>query len=92
MEPLTAVVYLRPVYEARLQKVVPDKPSASMIRHERRIAGQPRTKCGQAKGSSRTIALTQRQNASEYDGTSSRSARPAIQFNAQNRTAAASSR
>ena len=37
-------------------------------------------------------ALTQRQNASEYDGTSSRSARPTIQFSAQNRIVAVSSR
>ena len=56
MEPLTAVVYLRPVYEVRLQKVVPSTPSASMIRHDRRIAGQPRTRCGQANGSSSTLA------------------------------------
>ena len=92
MEPLTAVVYLSPVYEVRLQNVVPSTPSASMIFHERRIAGQPRTRCGQANGSSSTLAITQRQNASEYEGTSSRSARPAIQFSDQNRMVAASSR
>ena len=92
MEPLTAVVYLRPVYEVRLQNVVPSTPSASMIRHERRIAGHPCTRCGQANGSSRTLALTQRQKASEYEGTSSRNARPVIQFSAQNRMVAVSSR
>lgn len=92
MDPLTAVVYLRPVYEVRLQNVVPNTPRASMIRHDRRIAGQPRTRCGQANGRSKTLAPTQRQKASEYEGTSSRSARPVIQFNAQNRIVAVSRR
>ena len=92
MELLTAVAYLRPVYEARLQNVVPSTPSASMTGQERRIAGQPRTRCGQAKGSSRTLAMTQRQKASEYEGTSPRNARPATQLSAQDRMAAASSR